>query len=144
MEKEEQISQRAGMLTPRGAVMVACLALGAIGYFGWQDNKATLADLAQSIVDDNTPGNQLKVDFIHVPIYQAVPFSNALMEFGILPSEFSGYFSLKTKNGAPLSGACSASTADYSVRMVGDGRISMQIPGLAMMDIARCQPNSKG
>lgn len=121
-------------------VWLLLIFIAIIGYTEWDGSKQSISNLAQSILDDNYTNNKLNVSFIKIPIYHAVPFSGFLMANGILPSEYSGYFSIKSKDGKELTDACKASTIDYSVRVVGTAQISMSIPGESMQTIAGCQP----
>jgi hypothetical protein len=137
---EEHASQHAGIFThPRWVSAVVIIILAFLGFSEWSRNKQSVADLAQKIIDENAANNQLKVDFVSIPVYHMIPFASDLMNLGALPTQFSGYFSLKNKNGTQLSEECRAATIDYTVRIVSDGMISMQIPGAGLMTVNGCQ-----
>lgn len=113
-------------------VLVAALASSAIN---WNSHKSVLTDLAQSIIDDNVSNNALSVDHLSMPAYLAIPFIELALP------EFSGYFSIAGNGGRQLSSQCDAQTINYTVRAIGNGKISMQIDGVGLLTLEACQPH---
>lgn len=107
-------------------------------YLTYQDAKSSYRDLMQQILDENITGNSLAVDYLTVPITDAMPFSGVMYSLGVFSPEFGGFFTLKRKDGAALGQGCNASTIDYTIRRVGGERVVGQIDGLSLMKVRGC------
>ncbi|MEI9428748.1 hypothetical protein [Mesorhizobium sp. Cs1299R1N3] len=113
--------------------LMVLAAIGAAIFVGlhWMDLNKRLPDTVQSILDENVPGNTLKVAFLKLPISAAIPY--------VGPTKSEGYFMVTHKTGVALTGQCEFETIDYSVRDAADNRFSVSIEGSELAKIYACQ-----
>ncbi|RRH87424.1 hypothetical protein EH240_36225 [Mesorhizobium tamadayense] len=110
--------------------------LAAIGLAGataviWLQMKGSVPETIQGILDQNLPGNTLKMAYLDLPISAAIPL--------VGPAKSGGYFMIERKGGSPLAGTCAATTIDYEVRAAGNGRLAVSIPGPELTKALACQ-----
>ncbi|TIX52413.1 MAG: hypothetical protein E5V33_28920, partial [Mesorhizobium sp.] len=84
--------------------ILAAIGLAGATAFTWVQMKSSVPETIQGILDQNLPGNTLKVAYLDLPISAAVPL--------VGPAKSNGYFMIERKGGSPLAGTCSATTID--------------------------------
>lgn len=122
---------------PRWPILVGLLLIGwtAVNYsFQNSRHEQTL----QSILNKSDDMKVFKINSVRFPFYEALPMSDELSSFGLLPAEYSSFFTVEFKDGHKLSDSCQFQTYDFTVRKASSDKRFFQISGLNVVRMQSC------